>query len=124
MPIADLLQRLQEIPSVTVQPPAPHAERNVEGVAGAPLPADYRDLLEQCSAIDGLSIEVDFTGEAFDFGFEEAFPYKVTFAGDGIGNFWIADVAEPSADSPIFFACHDPPIVLFQCRGVETFLKE
>ena len=92
---------------------------------GTALPADYRSLLLECSGIDGLPIELDFAPESpFDWA-SDVFPFGVPFAADGMGNFWIVDcVSPPEAEAVIFFDCHDPPITLYQGRGMAGFLLD
>ena len=63
-------------------------------------------------------IEIDLTGESFSVELEELFPAGVPIAHDGAGNFWVRD------GTPVFFLCHDPPVVLYQSAEVETFLSE
>jgi len=63
-------------------------------------------------------IEIDLTGESFSVGLDELFPAGVPVAHDGSGNFWVRD------QIPIFFLCHDPPVVLYQSADVETFVSE
>jgi hypothetical protein len=63
-------------------------------------------------------IEIDLTGESFSVELEELFPSGLPIAHDGSGNFWVRDV------TPVFFLCHDPPVVLFQSVDVETFVHD
>jgi hypothetical protein len=63
-------------------------------------------------------IEIDLSGESFSVELEELFPAGVPIAHDGSGNFWVRD------ETPVFFLCHDPPVVLYQSADVETFLSE
>jgi cell wall assembly regulator SMI1 len=96
----------------------------VERRVGAPLPADLRALLGACHGIRGLEWEIDFTGS---LGFEMAglFPHGMPIVGDHTGNFWVVDcTATPEAEAAIFYACHDPPVMLWQCRGMATLLRE
>jgi hypothetical protein len=96
----------------------------VEGRIRAPLPADLRTLLSVCHGIRGLEWEIDFTGS---LGLEmvEMFPHGMPIVGDHAGNFWVVDcTTAPEAEAAVFFACHDPPVLLWQCRGIATFLRE
>jgi hypothetical protein len=96
----------------------------VERRVGAPLPADLRTLLGLCHGIRGLAWEVDFTG-TLGFEMTEAFPHGMPIVGDHTGNFWVVDcTTAPEAEAAIFYACHDPPVFLWQCRGMATFLRE
>jgi hypothetical protein len=97
---------------------------------GASIPPDIEDLLLYTAGFEfspgfrhnpvGI---VDFAG--CGFGFEEMFPCSVPLLADGIGNFWVVDV-DPSSGSwgAIFFACHDPAVVVMQAPELATFLLQ
>jgi hypothetical protein len=56
---------------------------------------------------------------------EEIFPRTIALAHDGCGNYWIVDVAaERRPLAPVFFACHDPPVILYQAESIAAFLEE
>ena len=96
----------------------------VELRLGAPLPTDLRTLLGVCHGVRGLEWEVDFTG-SLSFEMDHVFPHGLPIVGDHTGNFWVVDcTATPEAEAAVFFACHDPPVMLWQCRGMATLLRE
>jgi hypothetical protein len=91
---------------------------------GAPLPADLRELLSITQGIDGLELRIDFTGGQ-GFGLEDVFPHGVAIAHDDTGDAWVVDcITEAEPEAAVFFACHDPPIVLWEGRGLAAFLEE
>jgi hypothetical protein len=106
-------------------PPATEKQiTSTEERAGAPLPEELCEVLSLCSGIERTFADIDFTGGLL-FGHEEVFPHGLPIAGDGFGNFWVLDVSPKSAKSaPIYFACHDAPIILFQCADLATFISE
>jgi hypothetical protein len=92
---------------------------------GVPLPGELRALLADASGIDGVLDAIDFTGRSLDVELSEVFPAGLPIAGDGFGNFWVLDLTPQDADvAPIFFACHDPPVVLYQSPTLGEFLHE
>jgi len=96
----------------------------VERRVGAPLPADLRALLGVCHGLRGLEWEIDFTG-TLSFEMTEVFPHGMPIVGDHTGNFWVVDcTTTPETEAAVFYACHDPPVMLWQCRGIATFLRE
>lgn len=119
------LRRDDDVYTATCEPGLQAAE--IEAIAqrfGAPLPDDLRALLATTRGIDGLELAIDFTGGQ-GFGLEELFPRALPIAQDHQGNAWIVDcVSQPEPEAAVFYACHDPPIVLWQCRGLATFLHE
>jgi hypothetical protein len=107
-------------------PGLPRAD--IEGLAdevGAPL-RELRTLLERTAAIDGGPLDaIDFTGRSLSFGGEEMFPLGLPIAADGFGNFWVLDLPPDEVETaPVFFACHDPPVVLYQSPNIGDFLHE
>jgi hypothetical protein len=106
--------------------PAVTAEEieRMEGSAGLPFPVELRELLAFTRSIEGPLHLIDFTGEPFEFE-SELFPSGLAIAEDGYGNFWVADLTPDSADrARVFFACHDPPVVLLQSESIAAFLHE
>jgi cell wall assembly regulator SMI1 len=90
------------------------------------LPDPVRDLLRLCRGFEGVGVErVDFTGRDMHFGQEDVFPDGLPVAADGFGNCWIVDLA-PGAGrfGPVWFACHDAPVVLYQADDLGGFLVE
>src|SRR5262245_17846478 len=91
-----------------------------------PLRADVRELLAFCRGLEGSALDVvDFTGRDLSFEYEPAFPHGLPIGGDGFGNFWVVDLQPHSREfGPIYFACHDAPVILFQSPHLEHFLRE
>jgi hypothetical protein len=123
---ADWLDEKKRPVAVTVQPGLDKAAIDeIERELGVALPVDYRRLLELCSGIDGTPIDIDFTGKEHGIGFEEILPHSLGFANDGCGNCWCVDVLSTQEElSTIYYVSHDPPVVLYQCKGIDTFLEE
>jgi len=124
--VLDELRRLkEENPNLTFLPGASDSQlAELEREVGAPLPADYRALASACAGIEGAEIEINFLTHFDSLGQEELHPNPLAFAADGCGNFWVADLRkERDEASSVFFWCHDPPVFLFQCSGMQAFLQ-
>lgn len=90
-----------------------------------PVPQEIEELLSACRGFYGTIEQVDFSGIDLGFAFEAAFPFGLAFAADGFGNFWVVDLHPHRAKwGPIYFACHDAPVILYQADTVEEFLSE
>ncbi len=91
-----------------------------------PLPPDIRELLALCTGFEDDPIDlVDFTGRDCRFEFSDALPHGHPIAADGFGNFWVVDLLPDSTHwGPIYFACHDAPVMLYQGPTLEHFLVE
>jgi len=92
---------------------------------GQPLPEELRILLSFCSGIDGCLETIDFTGAHMSFEQKEIFPNGLPIAHDGFGNFWVLDITPQTRKAaPVFFACHDAPVILYQSPDIASFLEE
>ena len=89
------------------------------------VPEGIAELLGTCSGLVGTIDQVDFTGRIPTFEFEAAFPHGLPLAADGFGNFWTVDLHPDSTKwGPIYFVCHDAPVILYQADSLEEFLIE
>jgi cell wall assembly regulator SMI1 len=115
-----------EHPELRLRPPPPRDELDaLEAELGVRLPDDLRALLERAGGIDGGPLEtIDFTGASFDVEIRDIFPSGVPIAHDGSGNHWVLDLTPDAAPPLVFFASHDPPVVLVQSPDVAHFLDE
>jgi hypothetical protein len=92
---------------------------------GVPLPRELRETLAYTAEIDGVLDVIDFTGRQGGAEAEDVFPSGYPIALDGFGNHWLIDITPDDTDvAPVFFVCHDPPVVLFQSPNLAHFLHE
>ena len=97
----------------------------VQAGCGVPLPRELRALLEHTAGIDGALESIDFSGRTMSYEQEEVFPAGLPIAHDGYGNFWVLDLTPDTVETaPVFFACHDPPVILYQSPNLGHFLYE
>lgn len=97
----------------------------LEKEVGQALPEELRSLLSFCSGIGGCLDGIDFTGRGMAFEHNEVFPNGLPIACDGFGNFWVLDITpQTTKTAPVFFACHDAPVVLYQSSDLASFLAE
>lgn len=90
-----------------------------------PLPAPVRALLQHTAGFANGPLEsLEFAGLR-SFELPEVFPCPIDLAHDGFGNYWVVDLTASSAGwGPIYFACHDPPVIVFQSPDLSHFLTE
>jgi len=90
------------------------------------LPEDAKLLFNYCRGFEGVLESIDFSGGlTAGFGMEEIFPHAIPIAHDGFGNYWIVDITKESTTwGPIFFVCHDTPVIVFQTDNLSHFISE
>jgi hypothetical protein len=114
------IEKLKVLPPLT-----PEEFRELENGIPCTLPDDARELLEYSRGFDGILESIDFSGLLPGFGMEEIFPHAVPIAHDGFGNYWVVDLtAQSTTWGPIFFVCHDAPVIVFQTNSLAHFIDE
>jgi cell wall assembly regulator SMI1 len=106
-------------------PPLTDAEIDALAAAwGVPVPADARDVLRVTRGFAASPLEsVELSGEMDGAVADEVFPHPLPIAHDGYGNYWVVDL-RPGSEvfGPVFFVCHDPSVIVYQCADVAGFL--
>ena len=90
------------------------------------IPEEVRELLTFAKGFTGGNLEeITFSGLAGGFGMEAIFPHALPLAADGFGNYWIVDLTSQSKSwGPIFYACHDAPVIVYQAADLLRFVQE
>ncbi len=107
-------------------PPLTDAQlRAVESSLPCALPAEARELLVYSRGMEGILEGVEFSGFDWSFALEGIFPHGIPIAADGSGNFWVVDLTSDSTSwGPIFYACHDAPVIVLQTDSLAHFISE
>jgi hypothetical protein len=110
---------------VDLRPPVPDAEvAALQAGYPVPLPAELLQLLAVTRGTDAL-LDLDLTGRAHSVDTAELMPAGLPIAADGSGNFWLLDLTPDTTEvAPVFFHCHDAPVLLYQAPDLATFLDE
>lgn len=88
-----------------------------------PLPMDVSDLLRFASGFTLGSFEVEFTAYN-EWGHEFLLPHVVVLSDDGTGNSWAIEINHDNGDwRHIWFVCHDPPVMIYQCETLFEFIN-
>ena len=116
----------EEIPFDLLPPLSDDEIEDFANTLPCALPEDVRSLLTYCRGFEGVVADmVDFTGQNMMFEREAIFPHGIPIASDGSGNFWVVDLTKHSTTfGPVYFACHDAPVVLHQADTLAEFLNE
>jgi hypothetical protein len=96
----------------------------IEELLGLRLPTELRAALSLTTGFEaGPLLSFDLL-DVEGFGMDDVFPFAYPLAHDGAGNFWVLDLLpDMDACGPVFFACHDPPVVAFQSPDPASFVQ-
>ena len=107
-------------------PPATDAEiAEAEDAYSVPLPTELREAMRVTAGFANGPLEsLGFLDHA-GFGMDDVFPNAYPLGHDGFGNYWVLDLL-PDQDEcgPVFYACHDPPVIAFQSASASAFVRE
>lgn len=107
-------------------PPATDAEiAEIEAAFAVSLPTELRNALRVSRGFANGPLESLTFSDVEGFGMEDVFPNAYPVGHDGFGNFWILDLL-PGLDEcgPVFYACHDPPVIAYQSESAAQFVRE
>jgi hypothetical protein len=110
---------------VELLPPVPEAGiAALQAAVPVPLPAELLRLLAVTRGATAL-LDLDLTGASHSVELAELMPAGLPVAADGAGNFWVLDLTPDTVEvAPVFFHCHDAPVLLYQSPDLATFLDE
>lgn len=86
---------------------------------GASIPPDVQDLLVHSRGFEHIQ-EVDLSGACDGTDASDFFTNYLSISEDGFGNHWVIDLTG-GAWGPIYYVCHDPPVVVYQSANLEEF---
>lgn len=87
------------------------------------IPADIQELLGYASGFLFSPLDQITFDSINQFGLEQIFPFSIQLAGDGFGNFWILDIAPDGNWGQIYYACHDPAVIVLHSTDLTQFIR-
>ena len=87
------------------------------------VPPEITELLGACSGFDGTIDQVDFTGRDRCSSWARRFPTAFRSHTTALAISGLVDLHPHSTRwGPIYFVCHDAPVILYQSGSLEEFL--
>jgi hypothetical protein len=87
------------------------------------LPPEVKELLLFASGFDIGANEVAFN-RYNDWGYGFLLPHVAVLDGDGRGNSWVIEINPETGEwKHVWFQCHDPAVVIYQCETLAEFIN-
>lgn len=97
----------------------------LEEQLGAPIPHSIRELMAYAGGVEVDRDELSWNGRAFGQDVPGAFPCWMPLLDDGAGNGWNIDIDRQTGEwGPVYFACHDPAVVVRQADSLAQFIVQ
>lgn len=87
------------------------------------IPEDLAEVLSLTRGWEGYGIETVSFDAIGEFGFTQLLPASVSLANDGLGNFWLLDLDQNGKPGKVWFACHDPAVLVIHSQSLNEFLQ-
>lgn len=91
---------------------------------GKGMPDEIVELLRFSSGFKYDFFDAISFINADTFNLEAFFPNVVELAGDGAGNFWLLDIDYDGNWGPVYYACHDPAVIMKQAESLADFIQQ
>lgn len=129
MSLLETLKRLAQTSFELLPGLTPEEMEELRKSLPCPLPPEVEETLRYSRGLDNVEHtdgRVDLSGLSIEGQWLEDFaPHAVALAGDGCGNSWSLDLGPESQTwGPVYFFCHDPPVIVYQFATAEDFLNE
>ncbi len=112
----------QDVKLVMLPPLSEDDLRVFEQKLSGPLPGDVLNLLRLASGFDIMTDNVSFTAWG-PWGYDFLLPHVIVLNSDGRGNSWVIEVNTETGDwRHVWFVCHDPPVLVYQCETLSEFI--
>lgn len=87
------------------------------------IDSEIKEILKETRGWSGYGLEqVDFSSIG-QFGLNEISPNSISLGNDGWGNYWILDILNDGSLGNVFYACHDPAVLIKYSDNLNEFLN-
>ncbi|MBX2969978.1 MAG: SMI1/KNR4 family protein [Cyclobacteriaceae bacterium] len=81
------------------------------------------EILRETKGWEGYGLETAYFDSIDEFGFTELIPHSITLGHDGFGNVWVLEIKNNGDLGKIYYACHDPAVLVIYCDTLTEFFK-
>ncbi|WP_339788967.1 SMI1/KNR4 family protein [uncultured Imperialibacter sp.] len=87
------------------------------------IAVELEEILKETKGWSGYGLETAYFDSIDEFGFTELIPHSVTLGHDGFGNYWVLEVKDDGDLGSIYFACHDPAVLVLYCKTLNEYFE-
>ncbi len=87
------------------------------------IPTEIAEILRETKGWEGFGLETAYFDSIDEFGFTELIPHSITLGHDGFGNFWVLEINDKGELGRVYFACHDPAVLVIYCDTLNEFFN-
>ncbi|WP_276482508.1 SMI1/KNR4 family protein [Paraflavitalea pollutisoli] len=111
---------------LTLLPPATETELQqlADHFPKGQLPAELEDLLRFSKGWKDPYEELVHLNGFGEFGYEALMPLAINLQNDGLGNCWLLEVKPDGSLGKVFFACHDPAVLVITANSLNEYLQQ
>ncbi|MBN8652209.1 MAG: hypothetical protein J0L67_12315 [Cytophagales bacterium] len=84
---------------------------------------ELEEILRETKGWEGYGLETAYFDSIDEFGFTELISHSVTLGHDGFGNVWVLEIKDNGDLGKIFYACHDPAVLVIYCNTLNEFFE-
>jgi hypothetical protein len=81
------------------------------------------EILRETKGWEGYGLETAYFDSIDEFGFTELIAHSITLGHDGFGNVWVLEIKNNGDLGKIYYACHDPAVLVIYCDTLNEFFK-
>jgi hypothetical protein len=87
------------------------------------IPAAITEMLRETTGWSGYGPDPVSFNAIGEFGYTALIEHSITLGNDGFGNSWLMEIKINGDPGKIFFACHDPAVLVIFCDTINEFLN-
>ncbi|HAA12474.1 MAG TPA: hypothetical protein DCE41_12550 [Cytophagales bacterium] len=87
------------------------------------LAPELQEILTETRGWVGYGPEMVAFDSIDEFGFDYLIPHSITLGHDGFGNFWVLDLDSQGTPGKVYYACHDPAVLVIHSQSLNEYLQ-
>jgi hypothetical protein len=93
-----------------------------EKLPGRNIDSELLEIVKETKGWDGFGLDMVYFDSIGDFGFTELSENSLSLGNDGFGNSWILDLMNDGSLGKVYYACHDPAVLVVHSQTLNEYL--